>query len=158
MNEKKYLRISGFFNNILKNNSLNVNFVGLTFLHLIRPQKDLIEYANKFNFKYRFFYHLKYTLKKIIGIFFYKKKDLTTNTKVDIAILSHLTNHQNLHRKQDLYFGNLQYFLKKNKKTSIKIYRNLTSCSSASFNNKKKNIIILQDFDKLSNEIKFFFF
>ena len=66
MNKKKYIEFINRLNNLLKINSKNINFVGLSFLHVIRPQYDLIKHFNNFDIKYRFYYHIRITLIKLL--------------------------------------------------------------------------------------------
>lgn len=154
MNKKQYNEIKNFFNKILRQNISNSNFIGLSFLHFLRPQKDIIDNFLNFNLKYRFLHHIKFSLHKFLAHFFLSNKNEKI-FKSECVILSHLTNIKNLNINNDFYFGKLEEYLKKNKKKTIKIFRNLTKIPSKQLNITKKNICIIDDFDSFANEIKF---
>ena len=65
MHNKNFKKQILEFNKFLKSNKNNINIVALSFLHILRPQYDLIKNFNNFNLKYRVIYHFKFTLNKI---------------------------------------------------------------------------------------------
>ena len=160
MNNKNYKKLINRFNNFLKINAKNINIVALSFLHVLRPQYDLIKNFNNFNFKYRFAYHFKYTLTKLLKNFFIKentKKYFSKN--LDLLIISNFTNIDNLNKKNDLYFGNLQTDIQKSGVSCCTIFKNFTKyhASTIAKKNRVKNHLFLDDFDSFKNEIRNFF-
>lgn len=147
-------------NKFLKLNKNNVNLVSLSFLHILRPQYDLIKNFNSFYLKYRISYHLKYsTIKFLKYLFSYFQDKKKLSKEVDLLILSNFTNLNHLNNKLDFYFGNLQYFLNKNKINCHTVFRNFTRLSTNELRkkNKIKNHHFLDDFDKINCEISYFF-
>ena len=97
MHSKNFKKQILEFNKFLKSNKNNINLIALSFLHVLRPQYDLIKNFNNFDFKYRILYHLKFTLNKIFENLFtrsQKKKHLPRD--VDVLIVSNLININNL--------------------------------------------------------------
>ena len=116
MDHQNYKKLINRFNKFLNINKKNINIVALSFLHVLRPQHDLIKNFNNFSFKYRITYHIKFTLIKLLKSFFKKtnkKKYFSKN--LDLLIISNFTNINNLNKKNDLYFGNLQTEIQKKK-------------------------------------------
>ncbi len=147
-------------NKFLKLNKNNVNLVSLSFLHILRPQYDLIKNFNSFYLKYRISYHLKYSIIKFLKyLFSYFQDKKKLSKEIDLLILSNFTNLNHLNNKIDFYFGNLQYFLNKNKINCHTVYRNFTRLSTNELRkkNKIKNHHFLDDFDKINCEISYFF-
>ena len=104
MHSKNFKKQILEFNKFLKSNKNNINLIALSFLHVLRPQYDLIKNFNNFDFKYRVLYHLKFTLNKIFENLFtsnQKKKNLPRD--VDVLIVSNLININNLNKSYTLF-------------------------------------------------------
>ena len=147
------------FNKFLKSNKNNLNIISLSFLHILRPQYDLIKNFNNFNLKYRINYHLKFTLKKLLINFFFKKnEDRSLPEKVDLLIVSNLINLKDINKKNDFYFGYLQSDLNKIGISCHTIFRNFTNYTANEIRKKNKNTSnhIMDDFDLKKLEIKYF--
>ena len=160
MHSKNFKKQILEFNKFLKSNKNNINLIALSFLHILRPQYDLIKNFNNFDFKYRVLYHLKFTLNKIFENLFtsnQKKKNLPRD--VDVLIVSNLININNLNKNDDFYFGNLQQDLIKSGINCHSIFRNFTRHSVNQIRKKSKINVhhYLDDFDTLKCEIKYFF-
>ena len=160
MDHQNYKKLINRFNKFLNINKKNINIVALSFLHVLRPQHDLIKNFNNFSFKYRITYHIKFTLIKLLKSFFKKtnkKKYFSKN--LDLLIISNFTNINNLNKKNDLYFGNLQTEIQKKKINCCTVFRNFTKyhISEIIKKNRTKSYFFLEDFDSLKNEIINFF-
>lgn len=160
MNSKNFKTQILEFNKFLKTNKNNINLISLSFLHILRPQYDLIKNFSNFDLKYRITYHFRFTLKKILKNFFTKKKLKNyLPEKVDLLILSNLINLSDLNKKEDFYFGYLQSDLNKIGINCHTIFRNFTINTANEI--RKKNINrhnhFIDDFDEKRLEIKYFF-
>ena len=127
-------------------------------MHILRPQYDLIKNFNNFNLKYRINYHLKFTLKKLLINFFFKRnEDRSLPEKVDLLIVSNLINLKDINKKNDFYFGYLQSDLNKIGISCHTIFRNFTNYTANEIRKKNKSPFnhIMDDFD-LKLEIKYF--
>ena len=147
------------FNKFLKSNKNNLNIISLSFLHILRPQYDLIKNFNNFNLKYRINYHLKFTLKKLLINFFFKRnEDRSLPEKVDLLIVSNLINLKDINKKNDFYFGYLQSDLNKIGISCHTIFRNFTNYTANEIRKKNKSPFnhIMDDFDVKKLEIKYF--
>ncbi len=160
MHSKNFKKQILEFNQFLKSNKNNINLIALSFLHILRPQYDLIKNFNNFDLKYRIIYHLKFTLNKIfINLFTFRQKKKYLPRDVDVLIVSNLININNLNKKDDFYFGNLQQDLTKRGINCHSLFRNFTRHSVNQIRKKNKINLhhYLDDFDTLKFEIKYFF-
>lgn len=145
------------FNKFLKINKKNINIVALSFLHVLRPQYDLMKNFNSFSLKYRIIYHFNNTLVKFIKSLFRKKDKIKFFKKnLDLLIVSNFTNMKHLNNVNDLYFGNLQIEAHKKGINSCTIFKNFTTNDVSEIRkiNKIKNYFFLEDFEPIKNEIK----
>ena len=158
MNSKNFKTQILEFNKFLKSNKHNLNIISLSFLHILRPQYDLIKNFNNFNLKYRINYHLKFTLKKLLINFFFKRnEDRSLPEKVDLLIVSNLINLNDINKKNDFYFGYLQSDLNKIGISCHTIFRNFTNYTQTKLEkNKSPFNHIMDDFDVKKLEIKYF--
>ncbi len=160
MHNKNFKKQILEFNKFLKSNKNNINIVALSFLHILRPQYDLIKNFNNFNLKYRVIYHFKFTLNKIFkNLIIKREKKKYLSKKVDLLIISNLTNINNLNKKNDFYFGKLQTDLNKKGINCHTVFRNFTKVGINEIRKKNKiiNHYFLDDFDTIKNEIKYLF-
>lgn len=160
MDNKNYKKLINRFNKFLNINKKNINIVALSFLHILRPQYDLIKNFNNFNFNYRLVYHFNYTLIKLLKSFFNKtKKNKNFLKNFDLLIISNFTDINNLNKKNDLYFGSLHTEIKKKGVSCCTVFRNFTKfhVSEIIKKNRIENHFFLEDFDSFKNEIKNFF-
>ena len=159
MKNKNYKKLINRFNKFLKINKNNIHIIALSFLHVLRPQYDLIKNFNNFDLKYRFIYHFNFTISKFIrGLFRDNNKNQNFIENIDLLIVSNFTKISNLNNQNDLFFGNLQSETKKIGINSCTIFRNFTKYSSSDLRKKNriKNYFYLKDFDSLQYEIRYF--
>lgn len=145
---------------VLKNKYCNEITKSISLLYVIKKHP---QYAKN---KKKIFFIFKKILKKIFFDFFIflkfllfdKKNNRKKLDKVDLLIISHFINLEQINKKKEFYLANLENILKKNNKSYLKLLINHTSHDSKTLNSniKIQNWYILEKFLDFKTELMIF--
>ena len=134
------------FKNFLLSNNANFISYAISKIHLTYFDNNKNENFNP----------ILSLIKKFFYLFDNKNLYTKKQKHTDILIISNLVSIKK--KEEDIYFGNLNNLLKREKFNTLSVYRNLTSVRSKLLKNTKKNKILLSKRLSYFKEILIFYF
>lgn len=159
MQKKLFNKIIIESNKILNHDSSNATTASISSLNINKFHPEYLKKATDVSI-YVIFQTCFLQLLHILQSLFYKKNILNKikRKKVDILIISHLTNVNQLDNKSDPYFGSVEKLFEKNKFKTHKLLINHTTFNENRLNQNliKKNITILNKVLDIKTELTIF--